>query len=124
MGDRGGSGGPHRGLGFIDTTFQGVALFHFAGFVSGQEVLRAVFGGTVRPRVWTNLATRATLNVVITHRTGGVHSVSNLLLGDGLQKGVFAFIGIVCPESCVAIRLQLNLDGVGVFTGIVVVGEA
>ena len=75
------------------------------------------------PRIWADLATRAALDVVIAHRTGGVHSVRHLLLGNGLQQGVFAFIGIVRPQACVAIRLQLNLDGVRVLAGVVVIGK-
>lgn len=75
------------------------------------------------PLIGADLAAGALLDVVIANSGSGGHCVLELLLRNLLQAHVRIVIGIVCPDACVAVCLQLNLDGVGILARLVVIGK-
>lgn len=76
------------------------------------------------PQVGADLAALVALDGVVADGAGGLQGVGDLLLGERLEDRVGALVGVVSPDACVAVGLQLDLHGVGIGAGLVVVGAA
>ena len=73
------------------------------------------------PCVGPYFAAGALLDIVVTDGLGGHDGALDFFLAELFQPGVFAFVGVVCPHSGVAVGLQFDLYCVGVCAGFVVV---
>lgn len=99
------------------------AGLHDTALVAAHEPVDALLGGTVRPVIGVHLLARRLLDRVITDGLRCLDGLLNLLLGQGFEYRVLSLVCVCCPQARVAVRLQLELDGVGVSTGVVVIGK-
>ena len=77
----------------------------------------------MRPSIRVDLTAGLLLDMVIADRSGSVNGLLQLLFGNRFEHGVLALVSTRCPDTCVAVRLQLNRHGCGILARIVVITQ-